>query len=59
VAWLFDYSISGTNDSETQPLDDSETQAPEGLHDEQLEDELATQVLRENQIRMIGKYIFL
>jgi hypothetical protein len=51
VAWLFDYSISGTNDSETQ--------APESLHDEQLEDELATQVLRENQIRMIGKYIFL
>jgi hypothetical protein len=51
VAWLFDYSISGSYDTETHLSDYSETQAPKGLHDAQLaeglhdaqpKDELAT-----------------
>jgi hypothetical protein len=68
VTRLFDYSISGSHDTETHLSDYSETQAPEGLHnaqpaeglhDAQPEDELATQVLDVNQIRTISKYIFL
>jgi len=68
VARLFDYSMSGSHDTETHLSDYSETQAPEGLHDAQPaeglhdaqpEDELATQVLDVNQVRTISKYIFL
>lgn len=68
VAWLFDYSMSGSHDTETHLSDYNETQAPEGLHDAQSteglhdaqpEDELATQGLNMNQIRTISKYIFL
>jgi len=59
VARLLDYSISGSHDTETHLLDYSETQALEGLHYAQPEDELATQVLGPYQIRTIGKYIFL
>jgi len=64
VARLFPHSSSSADDSETQPLDDSQTQAPEDLHggtgdthDVQPEDP-ATQVLHPDQIRTIGKYIF-
>jgi hypothetical protein len=59
VARLFDYSFSGSHDTETHLPDHSETQAPEGLHDAQPEDELATQVLGAYQVRTISKYIFL
>jgi hypothetical protein len=68
VARLFDYSISGSHDTETHFSDYNETQAPEGLHDAQPteglhdtqpEDELATQVLGLYQIWTISKYIFL
>jgi hypothetical protein len=59
VVRLFDYSISGSHDTETHLSDYSETQAPEDLHDAQPEDELATQVLGPHQIRTISKYIFL
>jgi hypothetical protein len=57
VQQLFSYSVSSTDDSETQAPNDSETQAPEGLHDAHPEDETATQALGENQVRTIGKYI--
>jgi hypothetical protein len=59
VARLFDYSMSGSHDTETHLSDYNETQAPEGLHDAQPEDELATQVLNVNQIQTISKDIFL
>ncbi|XP_062173324.1 uncharacterized protein LOC133878802 isoform X2 [Alnus glutinosa] len=60
VARLFPHSSSGADDSETQPLDNSQTQAPDDLHggagdthDVQPEDP-ATQVLRPDQIRTIS-----
>jgi hypothetical protein len=59
VARLFDYSLSGSHDTDTHLPDYSETQAPEGLHDAQPEDKLATQVLGAYQVRTISKYIFL
>jgi hypothetical protein len=68
VARLFDYSISGSHDTDAHLSDYSETQVSEslhdaqpaeGLHDAQPEDELATQVLGAYQIRTISKYIFL